>query len=197
MAALISSFLHIYTNGGSFSESKTKEPKSCKKCPIELCLITVRDTPALKRHCYEVHKQDIDGNPISIELFPCRITTCHKHRNPFKRRDKLAQHIRAAHPEVIKRQETNAGISTGEKDTALTTNNTAKTGNYFGGNGGAANLMARAVEVDVCYPPAFEEQLQSAPVTETYEMASRYVRSHVLQPWEMFRTNVFRLQIYH
>ncbi len=45
---------YVYANGGSVSaESKTTEPKICRRCPK-----AVKDTPALKRHCSEVHKQD-------------------------------------------------------------------------------------------------------------------------------------------
>lgn len=166
----------------------------------------MKDTPALKRHCSEVHKQDIDGNPISVELFPCRITTCHKHTEPFKRREKLAKHIRTFHAEIIEGQEVNGGISSGERDAAITTNNTTEAGNDFGGNRGAARVSARAhhdsAEVGVWYPTVFDEllsppiEVQSAPVAKACEKVLCYVRSEVLRPWKMFRTNVFRLQIY-
>jgi hypothetical protein len=194
-------FSHIHANGGSVSESKTKEPKICGRCPK-----TVKDTPALKRHCSEVHKQDIDGNPISVEPFPCPITTCRKHTEPFKRREKLAKHIRAFHAEIIEEQEVNGGISLGGRDAALTTNNIAEAGNDFGGNHGAARVSARAYRdsagVGAWYPIAFEElfpppiEVQSAPVAKACEMELCYVRSQVLQPWKMFGANVFRLQIY-
>jgi hypothetical protein len=200
VVTLVSLFSRIYVNGGSVSESKTKEQKICSTCPK-----TVKDTPALKRHCSEVHKQDIDGNPISVELFPCRITTCHKHTEPFKRREKLVKHIRTFHAEIMEGQEVNGGISPGERDTVLPTNNTAEAGNDFGGNRGAARASARAcsdsAEVGVLYPTSFEEvlsppiEVQSAPVAEA-ERVLCYVRSHVLQPWKMLRADVFRLQIY-
>jgi hypothetical protein len=187
VVTLVSLFSHLYANGSSVSESKTKEPKICGRCPK-----TVKDTPALKRHCSEVHKQDIDGNPISVELFPCRITTCRKHTEPFKRREKLAKHIRTFHTEIIEGQEVNGGISSGERDAALTTNNTAEAGNDFGGNHGAARVRARAhhdsTEVGVCYPTVFEElssppiEVQSAPVAKACETVLCYVCSQVLQP---------------
>jgi hypothetical protein len=189
---------YIYANGGSVStESKTTEPKICGRCPK-----AVKDTPALKRHCSEVHKQDIYGNPISIELFACRITTCRKHTEPFKRREKLAQHIRTFHTEIIEGQDVNGGISSRERDAALTTNNAANVGNHSGGNYGAARMSARAHhdsdEVGAWYPTVFGEPIdvQSAPVANSCEMGLCYVRSQILQQWKTFRANVFRLQIY-
>jgi hypothetical protein len=131
VVTLVSLFLHIYANGSSVSGSKTKEPKACGRCPR-----TVTGIPALKRHCSEVHKQDIHGNPISVGLFPCPIPTCSKNTDPFKRREKLFNHIRIAHTERIEGQEVNGGMSSGERDTALITNNTTNAGNDFGVNHG-------------------------------------------------------------
>ena len=189
--------LSICANSGSVSaENKTKEPKICGRCTK-----AVKDTPALKRHCSEVHKQDIYGNQISIELFPCRITTCRKHAEPFKRREKLAQHIRTFHTEVTEGQDVNSGISYKERDAELTTNNAADAGNRFGGNYGATR-MARADhdsdEVGPWYPTVLGGpiKVQSAPVANSCKMGLCYVRSRVLQQWKTFCTDVFRLQIY-
>ena len=143
----------------------------------------MKDTPALKRHCSEVHKQDIHGNPISIELFPCHITTCRKHTEPFKRREKLAQHIRTFHTEITEGQSVNGGISFEERDAALTTTNTANAGSHFGGNYGATRMSPRAHhdsdEVDTWYPTVSGEPIeaQSAPITNSCEMGLCYVGS--------------------
>jgi hypothetical protein len=159
-----------------------KEPKICGRCPK-----VVKDTPALKRHCSEVHKQDIYGNPISIELFPCRITTCRKHTEPFKRREKLAQHIRAFHTEITEGQDVNGEISSGETDARLTANNAANAGNHFGGNYGAARISARAHhdsdEVGPWYPIVLGGPIdvQSAPVANSCEMGLCCVCSQILQ----------------
>jgi hypothetical protein len=188
----------VCANRSSVSaESKTTESKLCGRCPK-----AVKDTPALKRHCSEVHKQDIYGNPISIELFPCHITTCRKHTEPFKRREKLAQHIRSFHTEITEGRDENGGISSGERDAALTTNNAANAGNHFGGTYGAAGMNTQAHhdsdEVGARYPTVFEEPIdvQSAPIANYCEMGLYYVRSKILQQWKAFRANVFRLQIY-
>lgn len=196
VVTLFSLFTYIYANGGRASESKTKEPKVCGRCPK-----TVKDTPALKRHCSEVHKQDIDGNPIPVELFPCHITTCRKHTEPFKRREKLANHIRTFHTEIIEGQEVNGGISSWEGHAALITNDTAEAGNDFGGDHGAARVSARAhhdcAEVGVWHPTVFEEllspliEVQSAPVAKACEMVLCYVCSRGI-----CCANVFRLQVY-
>ena len=162
----------------------------------------MKDTPALKRHCSEVHKQDIYGNPISIELFPCRITTCRKHTEPFKRREKLAQHIRTFHTEVTEGQDVISGISSKEGDAELTTNNAADAGNGFGGNYSATRMSARAHhdsdQVGPWYPTVLGEpiEVQSAPVANSCKMGLCYVRSRVLQQLKTFRADVFRLQIY-
>jgi hypothetical protein len=195
VVTFVSLLSQSWANGGSVCESKTKEPKRCGKCPK-----TVKDTQALKRHCAEVHKQDIDGNPVSVELFPCHIMTCRKHTEPFKRREKLANHIRASHTEIIEGEEINGRILSGERDAALTTNNTAEAGNFFGGNYGAARVSARAhhdsAEVGVWNPIVFDELLsppidvQSAPVANACQPVFCYVRSQVLQRWKMFRANV-------
>ena len=154
----------------------------------------MKDTPALKRHCSEVHKQDINGNPISIELFPCPITTCRKHTEPFKRREKRAHHIRSFHAEIIGIQEANDVISLGERGTALTTNNTAEAGSGIGGNHGEARVNAPvyhdyaedSAEVGVVYAAVYEEftspsiEVQPVPVTKASEIALCTVRSQVL-----------------
>jgi hypothetical protein len=151
----------------------------------------VKDIPALKRHCAEVHKQDIDGNQISVELFPCCITTCHKHTEPFKRREKLAKHIRTFHPEIIEGQEVIGGISSGERGAALTTKNTAETGKDCVGDHGGERVSAQAhsdsAGIGVWYATEFEGlssppiEVQSAPVAKAGEMASCFVRSKILQ----------------
>ncbi|KAH7389168.1 hypothetical protein BKA64DRAFT_645631 [Cadophora sp. MPI-SDFR-AT-0126] len=94
----------------------------------------------------------------------------------FKRWEKLAKYIRTFHTKIIKGQEANGGISSRERDAALTTNNTAEAGNDFEGNHGAARVSARAhqdsAEVGVWYPTVFEEllspsiEVQSAPVSK-------------------------------
>jgi hypothetical protein len=154
----------------------------------------MKDTPVLKRHCSEVHKQDIDGNPISIELFPCPITTCRKHTEPFKRREKRAHHIRSFHAEIIGIQEANGVISLRERGAALTTNNTAEAGNDFGENHAEARVSAQvyhnyaedSTEAGLMYAAVYEElaspsiEVQPAPVAKAYEIALCPVRSQVL-----------------
>jgi hypothetical protein len=177
----------------SVYKSRTKEPKICWKC---LPPKTVKDTPALKRHCSELHRQDIVGNPISVDLFPCAITTCHKHTEPFKRREKLAHHIRTFHAAIIESEEVNGGILAGQRDAALTTNNTAEAGDYFRGNYGAARMSAtvynNSAEVSVWNPAVFEGpfslpvEVLSAPVANDFDTLLSSVRSQALQLWKMF-----------
>jgi hypothetical protein len=130
------------------------------------------------------------------------ITTCRKHTEPFKRREKLAQHIRTFHPEITEGQDVNGGISSGERDAALTTSNAANTGNHFGGNYRAARMSARAHhdsdEVGAWYSTVLGEPIdvQSAPVANSCEMGLCYVCSQILQQWKTFRANILRLQIY-
>ncbi|KAH8656513.1 hypothetical protein BGZ60DRAFT_143341 [Tricladium varicosporioides] len=181
IAVASTAVIATYSQNPLVSESKTKEQKICGRCPK-----TMKDTPALKRHCSEVHKQDIDGNPISVQLFPCHITTCRKHIEPFKRREKRAQHIRTFHAEIIEGQQVNGGILYGERDAALTTNNTAEAGNDFGGNHGAARVSERAhhdsAEVSVWFEELLSQpiEVQSAPVAKACEMVLSYVHSQVL-----------------
>lgn len=184
MVTLCALSSHIHANDGSISESKAKEPKICRRCPK-----TMKDIPALKRHCSEVHKQDIDGNPISVELFPCHVTACPKHAEPFKRREKHAKHIHTFHTNTIKGQEVDGGISSGERHAALTINDTAEAGNEFRGNHGAAKVSARPhydfAEVDVWYTPMFEEllfqpiEVQSTPIAKASGTVLCDVRSQV------------------
>lgn len=166
------------SQGPNVYESRTKEPKICWKCfPPK----TVKDTPALKRHCSEVHRQDTDGNPISVDLFPCFITTCPKHTKPFKRREKLAHHIQTFHAAIIESKEVNHEILAGQRDAALTTNNTAEAGDYFGGNYGVAQMSAavynKSAEVNVWSPAVFEErfsppiEVQSGPVANGFDVS--------------------------
>lgn len=195
MSTLISLFSHIYANSSSVSERVTKEPKICLSC-----FKIVKDTPALKRHCSEVHQQDIDGNSIPVEKFPCRLTTCRKHAKPFKRREKLAKHMSTFHRDIIEGQEVIGWILAEEGGAALTTNNTAEAGSDFGGNHWTAGVSAQArhdsAEANAGYPIMFEEPLfplikvKPAPVAKAYEMLSCDVSSQVLWPWKMFRAKV-------
>lgn len=162
VVALVSLFLHIYANTSSVPGSKTKELKACGRCPR-----IVRGVAALRRHCSEVHKQDIHGNPISVGLFPCPIPTCSKSRDPFKRQDKLFNHMRTAHTERTEGQEVNGGTLSGERDAALTTNNTrytATAGNDFGVSHGDTSSsfpnqapIHESLIMDVDIDPAFME----------------------------------------
>ncbi|KAH8589501.1 hypothetical protein B0O99DRAFT_692394 [Bisporella sp. PMI_857] len=174
--------IHDYGQNLRFLGGKAKEPKICWECPEPK---TMKDTPALKRHCSEVHKQDINGNPISIELFPCPITACHKHTEPFKRREKRAHHIRSFHAEIIQTQEPNSVVSLEKGGAALTTNNTAEAGNDFEENHGEARVSARvyhdyakdSAKAGVGYAATYGEiasssiEVQLAPVAKAYGIA--------------------------
>jgi hypothetical protein len=168
------------------AERKGQDRKKCKTC-----LQTVRDKPALKRHCSEVHKEDIDGNLISVPEFRCPIMACPQYLKDFKRREKLENHIRTLHSEETKWQ-VNGGMSLGKVSPAVITHNTVEAANDFGGYHGAAGMSARAhhdsAEVGFGNSPVLgrflppPEDVQPAPVAETGEMTSGYVRSQVLQP---------------
>jgi hypothetical protein len=159
-----------------------KDAKGCRSCPA-----IVRDTPALKRHCSKAHRQDIDGNPISVELFPCKISTCHKSRVPFKRREKLAKHILTYHSKTIEGQEVDGGASSGERHAALPTNHNLGADNNFGGNHEAARVSARghydSAETNIWDPTGLKDffplpiDVHSAPVAKATELVSDYVRS--------------------
>jgi hypothetical protein len=175
-----------------------------KKC--RTCSTTVRDTPALKRHCSEAHEQDIDGNPIFVERFQCPVMTCPKHIVPFKRQDKLANHIRASHFETNEGQEVNSGILSGEKHAALITNDTVEGGNDFGRYREVARVSTQAqygsAEADIRDDAVLNDflfplrELQSAPVANASGTALSYVRIKVPQLWKMLPANVLRLHVY-